>query len=149
MITVWQSINHDSILSAVEGTLQEKLSNLLLPRNSYINRVYELEKYDSRERFIVKFYRPCRWTQEMILEEHRFLNELHEKEVPVVPPLKINNKTLFEYTPKPNPLPFAYALFPKKSGRALTNSIKIPRKSWGAYWRESTWLVRHTKHQNA
>jgi Ser/Thr protein kinase RdoA (MazF antagonist) len=65
---VWQNLTHDSVLHAVEKTLQEKLSNLLLPRNSYINRVYELEKHDSRERFIVKFYRPGRWTEEMILK---------------------------------------------------------------------------------
>ena len=98
--------------------LQEKLSNLLLPRNSYINRVYELEKYDTRERFIVKFYRPGRWTEEMILEEHSFLLELAEKEIPVVPPLQINNKTLFSMLSNDQHSTF-YALFPKKSGRAL------------------------------
>jgi len=84
-----------------------------LTRNSYINRVYELEKHDSRERFIVKFYRPGRWTPEMIEEEHQFLAELSEKEIPVIPPLAFNNKTLFALDSIP------YAIFAKKGGRAL------------------------------
>lgn len=111
--TVWQSLNHDSILTAVEKTLGEKLSNLLLPRNSYINRVYELEKHNPRERLIVKFYRPGRWTREMIAEEHSFLKELAEQEIPVIPPLVTNGRTLFSLSEIP------YALFPKKGGRAL------------------------------
>lgn len=112
-MSVWQQLDHNKILHAVEGTLNEKLSNLLLTRNSYINRVYELEKHDSRERFIVKFYRPGRWTVDMIAEEHQFLVELAEKEIPVIPPLLINNKTLHQL----NSIPFA--IFPKKGGRAL------------------------------
>ena len=111
--SVWQELNHHSILHAVEKTLQEKLSNLLLARNSYINRVYELEKHHSRERSIVKFYRPGRWTKKMILEEHQFLKELEEKEISVIPPLSFNNKTLFMLDAIP------YAIFPKKGGRAL------------------------------
>jgi Ser/Thr protein kinase RdoA (MazF antagonist) len=100
-------------LDAVEGTIGKKLSNLLLKRNSYINRVYELEEHDSRERFIVKFYRPGRWTFEMILEEHKFLQELNASEIPVIPPITFNDNTLF----KTGKIPFA--LFPKKGGRAL------------------------------
>src|SRR3989344_4155912 len=102
MSTVWQGLDHDTILHGVEAVLGEKLSNLLLRRNSYINRVYELEKHDSRlpacrhgERLIVKFYRPERWTAAMILEEHQFLEELARAEVPVIPPLNINGQTLF------------------------------------------------------
>lgn len=130
-LSVWQALNHDNILHTVEGTLKEKLSNLLRTRNSYINRVYELEKHDSGERFIVKFYRPGRWTKEMILEEHQFLKELDQKEIPVIPPLKINDQSLFEFTPGPTCperlVPSAvevsrgvyFALFPKKGGRAM------------------------------
>jgi Ser/Thr protein kinase RdoA (MazF antagonist) len=105
----------------VEKTLGEKLSNLLLPRNSYINRVYELEEHDSRERFIVKFYRPGRWTREMILEEHQFLRELAEKEIAVIPPLEFKGKTLFTLSSIP------YAVFPKKGGRALD---EFNKDSW-------------------
>ncbi len=112
-MNIWQQLNHDNILNTVEKTLGEKMSNLLLKRNSYVNRVYELEKHDSRERVIVKFYRPGRWTIEQILEEHNFLFELAEQEIPVIPPLKIKNQTLFELGP------ISYSLFPKKGGRAM------------------------------
>lgn len=118
---LWQSLNHDTILHAVEETLQKKLSNLLLTRNSYINRVYELEKHDSQERLIIKFYRPGRWTKEMILEEHKFLAELAAKEIPVIPPLSFNSKTLFTLESIP------YAIFPKKGGRALD---EFDKDSW-------------------
>ena len=95
MENVWQALGHENIFRAAEGTLGTKLSSLLIQRNSYINRVYELEKKESKERFIVKFYRPGRWTKDMILEEHDFLNELASKDIPVIKPMKIANKTLF------------------------------------------------------
>ena len=113
MTTTWQGLTHDSVLNSVEQTLGVKLSNLLLERNSYINRVYELEEYDSLKRFIVKFYRPNRWTKEMVLEEHQFLAELADKEIPVIPPLSFNNTTLFAADK------IYYAIFPKKGGRSL------------------------------
>ncbi|MFC1568099.1 serine/threonine protein kinase [Candidatus Margulisiibacteriota bacterium] len=118
---VWQKLNHDSILHAVEKTLGRKLSNLLLTRNSYINRVYELEEHDSRDRVIIKFYRPGRWTKEMILEEHQFLKQLADKEIPVIPPLSFKGKTLFTLSSIP------YAIFPKKGGRALD---EFNKDSW-------------------
>ncbi|MFA4857906.1 MAG: serine/threonine protein kinase [Candidatus Margulisiibacteriota bacterium] len=115
--SIWQQLNHDSVLDIVEKTIQEKLSNLVRARNSYINRVYELEKHASRERLVVKFYRPGRWTKAMILEEHQFLAELAAKELPVVPPLTIDGQTLFEFSPAETAIYFA--IFPKKGGRAL------------------------------
>jgi Ser/Thr protein kinase RdoA (MazF antagonist) len=54
------------------------------PLNSFENRVYEVELED-RTRIVAKFYRPGRWSEEQILEEHRFLAELDEEEVPVCP----------------------------------------------------------------
>ena len=111
--TVWQALNHDSILTSVEEVIEEKLSNLILQRNSYINRVYELEKNDPQERFIVKFYRPGRWTKEMIYEEHKFLYELYNKEVSVIRPLQFGDKTLF------NANKIHFAIFPKMGGRAM------------------------------
>ncbi|OGC05007.1 hypothetical protein A2276_03550 [candidate division WOR-1 bacterium RIFOXYA12_FULL_43_27] len=112
-MSIWQELTHDNILTAVEKTIGKKLSGLLIKRNSYINRVYELEKYDSLERIIVKFYRPGRWTKEQILEEHNFLFELAEQETPVIPPLRIDGCSLFDLASTP------FVLFPKKGGRAL------------------------------
>jgi len=120
-MTVWQPLNHNTILHSVEAALKEKLSSLLLIRNSYINRVYELEKHEGRDRLIVKFYRPGRWTKEMILEEHQFLKELAEKEIPVIPPLVFSGKTLFMLDQIP------FAIFPKKGGRALD---EFDKESW-------------------
>lgn len=120
-MNIWQELTHENILNTVEKSLGEKMSNLLLKRNSYINRVYELEKYDSRDRIIVKFYRPNRWTKEQILEEHNFLFELAEQEVAVISPLRINNQTLFELGP------IYYSLFPKKGGRAMD---EFNKESW-------------------
>ena len=112
MSSVWQELNHDNILDACERVVGEKLSPLLLQRNSYINRVYELERYASRERLIAKFYRPGRWPGALIREEHQLLKTLAGKEIPVIPPLEIKGETLFD-----NIIPFA--LFPKRGGRAL------------------------------
>ncbi|MDD5382347.1 MAG: serine/threonine protein kinase [Candidatus Margulisbacteria bacterium] len=113
MTTIWQGLTHDSIFNAVEAASGTRLSNVLYQRNSYINRVFEVEEHDSRQRLIVKFYRPGRWTEAMIQEEHDFLKELAGREIPVIPPIAFNGKTLFSFGPIP------YALFPKKGGRAL------------------------------
>lgn len=95
MVYVWSELDHDAIFGGVESALGEKLSNILIRRNSYINRVYELEEEKSRRRFIVKFYRPGRWTKEMVREEHDFLFALRDKDVNVIPPMEIKGGTVF------------------------------------------------------
>src|SRR5690349_18267917 len=79
------SLTPQRIIAAVEaaGVL---CNPVCYPHNSFENRVYELERED-RSRIIAKFYRPGRWTRAQILEEHRFLTELAEAEVPVCPAL--------------------------------------------------------------
>ncbi len=110
---LWSSLTYDAVITTVEKTLGRPLGNLCLQRNSYINRVFELEQKDTKERFIVKFYRPERWTPDMIREEHVFVRALHAQEIPVVPPLVIEGSTLFFFGDIP------FALYPKKGGRAL------------------------------
>jgi Ser/Thr protein kinase RdoA (MazF antagonist) len=117
MTNVWQDLDHDKIFNSVENALGAKLSSLLIQRNSYINRVYELEKKDSKERLIAKFYRPLRWTKEMIVEEHGFLNELFSKEIPVITPMLLNGSTLFQTSS--SEFETNFCLFPKKGGRAV------------------------------
>ncbi len=58
----------------------------ILQLNSYENRVFQLMLEDGGA-VVVKFYRPGRWSDAQILEEHAFALELAEAEVPVVPPL--------------------------------------------------------------
>lgn len=81
-----------------------------LPLNSYENRVYQFSDED-RRRFVVKFYRPERWTTAQIQEEHDFAHELTEADIPVAPPLKINGATLHNYEG------YQFALFESVGGR--------------------------------
>tara|TARA_B100000749_G_scaffold280455_1_gene276654 strand:- start:90989 stop:91990 length:1002 start_codon:yes stop_codon:yes gene_type:complete len=69
--------------------------------NSYENRVFDifLEPSESTESFhhriVTKFYRPNRWTEEALLEEHQFLQDLNHADIPAIAPLKLSNgKTL-------------------------------------------------------
>lgn len=75
------ALTPERVLAAVEaGGLQ--CNNLCYPLNSFENRVYEVELTDGN-RVVAKFYRPGRWTEPEILEEHLFLRQLHEADVPV------------------------------------------------------------------
>jgi Ser/Thr protein kinase RdoA (MazF antagonist) len=80
--------------------------------NSYENRVYQVGIEDGQP-LIAKFYRPARWSDEQILEEHQFCFELAENELPVVAPL-INprGESLFRHGD------FRFALYPRKGGHA-------------------------------
>src|SRR5438034_11225087 len=78
------SLTPDRVLDAVEvGGLRS--TGRCLPLRAFENRVYEVELTDET-RLVVKFYRPGRWTREAVLDEHRFLADLAEAEVPVLPP---------------------------------------------------------------
>jgi len=83
----------------------------ILALNSYENRVYQVGIEDE-EPIIAKFYRPDRWSDEQILEEHQLCAELVAQELPVVPPLVKNSATLFQYGD------FRLALYPRKGGHA-------------------------------
>lgn len=100
----------DVVLDAVDA-LGYRTDGRLLALNSYENRVYQVGIEDSVP-MIAKFYRPARWTNEQILEEHAFALELADLEIPVVAPLVIDEKTLFEQGG------FRYALYPRRGGHA-------------------------------
>jgi len=82
----------------------------LLALNSYENRVYQFHD-DNLVKYVTKFYRPERWQLTQINEEHDFSFELEEQELPIVAPLKINGKSLFEYQG------YHFAVFPCRGGR--------------------------------
>jgi Ser/Thr protein kinase RdoA (MazF antagonist) len=106
------ALTPDRVLDAVEiGGL--RCTGRVLPVRAFENRVYEVELEDER-RLIVKFYRPGRWSRETILDEHRFLADLAEAELPVVPPMDLGTGTLL---PELNGI--LYAAFPKVRGRTL------------------------------
>jgi Ser/Thr protein kinase RdoA (MazF antagonist) len=86
------------------------------------NRVYEVEldvdlppgasRWDAFR--VIKFYRPGRWTRQQILEEHQFLKDAADAELPVVVPLELTSGSTVELVPDTNML---YAVFPKAAGR--------------------------------
>lgn len=111
------------VLDGVES-VGFKTTGRCLALNSMENRVYEVEieltaeeKANSNspsDNFkVVKFYRPARWTKEQILEEHEFLFDLIENDIPVVAPLKINGASLFEC----EQTNLFFTVFPKRGGR--------------------------------
>jgi Ser/Thr protein kinase RdoA (MazF antagonist) len=77
------SLTPERVLAAVEAAGLHT-NPVCYPLNSFENRVYEVELED-RARIIAKFYRPGRWSEEQILEEHRFLADLAAEEIPVCP----------------------------------------------------------------
>ncbi len=81
--------------------------------NSYENRVYQLELEDG-EWVVAKFYRPGRWSEAAILEEHQFLWELEEMEIPIAAPLAIDSEG---ETLGLLPSGIYYALYPQLPGR--------------------------------
>ena len=83
----------------------------LLALNSYENRVYQLGVEDDVP-LILKVYRPGRWSDAGILEEHAFADELANLDIPVVPPLARNGRTLHHAGG------FRFALYPRRGGHA-------------------------------
>ena len=82
----------DQVLDSLESIgLQPEAA--LLALNSYENRVYQFRDYDDNK-FVVKFYRPNRWSDGQIMEEHRFCIELAEAEIPVVAPIQNQGQSL-------------------------------------------------------
>jgi len=107
-------LSPDLIMDAVQsaGLLCD---GRLFPLNSYENRVYQVG-VEEGEPIIAKFYRPERWSDEQILEEHSFCFELVEQELPVVPPLMLDaaagKTSLVHYEG------FRFALYPRRGGHA-------------------------------
>ncbi|HEY7773041.1 MAG TPA: serine/threonine protein kinase [Marinagarivorans sp.] len=108
--TPFASLTPDFVLDAIEsmGFISDARIYTL---NSYENRVYQVGIEDSQP-LIAKFYRPERWSDEQILEEHAFSAELRALDIPVVPPMVHQGATLFHYQG------YRIALFERRGGRA-------------------------------
>lgn len=108
----YQSLGPEQILDAVESQ-GYRCDGRLLALNSYENRVYRVG-IDAGDGMVIKFYRPYRWSDEAIYEEHDFMFELVDAEIPVVAPVKNQlGESLFRHGV------FRFALFPVRGGRAL------------------------------
>jgi len=119
----FQTLHPDTIMDALfeQGI---RVDSGLTPLNSYENRVYQFQDED-RQRFVVKFYRPQRWSAEQIQEEHQFALDLVADDVPVAAPLKFNNQTLLTH------LGFYFAVFPSLGGRQF-EADNIDHMEWVA-----------------
>ncbi len=111
-------LNPDLILSTVDS-LGYSTTGRIIQLNSMENRVYEVEidsdsDNPSEHSKIIKFYRPGRWTIEQLQEEHDFMLDLIEAEIPVIAPIKFDKNSLFT---QPDTGLF-YTVFNKQGGRA-------------------------------
>ena len=105
------SLTPDRVLDALEA-LGFYPDGRLLALNSYENRVYQVGIEDGAP-VVAKFYRPARWSDAAILEEHAFLLELAEREIPVVAPLPLPGGATLQQAEG-----FRIAVFPRRGGRA-------------------------------
>ncbi len=115
----FSTLSPDCVLNALDST-GFRSDGHLLALNSYENRVYQIGMEEGAP-LVAKFYRPERWTDAAILEEHAFIQELAECEIPVVPALVLDGKTLHSFEG------FRFAVFSKHGGRApeLENSLTL------------------------
>lgn len=104
----YASLTPDTLLGAIES-LGYLTSGQLLALNSYENRVYQIGLEDAAP-LIAKFYRPNRWSDTAILEEHAFTVELAEHEIPVVAPLQHAGTTLHRFGG------YRFAVYPRQGG---------------------------------
>jgi len=106
----FSTLTPDSVLDALDS-IGLRGDGRLLSLNSYENRVYQTGMEDGPP-LIAKFYRPARWSDAEILEEHTFVAALAEREIPVVPALNILGRTLHLYNG------FRFSVFTRHGGHA-------------------------------
>ncbi|KGE09101.1 MULTISPECIES: serine/threonine protein kinase [Burkholderia] len=104
----------ERVLDALDSVLIPaglRTDGRLLALNSYENRVYQAGIEDGQP-IVAKFYRPRRWSDAAILEEHGFVAELAAREIPAVPARAFEGRTLHEFEG------FRFSVFDRRGGRA-------------------------------
>ncbi len=109
-LTPYYRLDPDTVLNAIDS-VGLVTDGRLLALNSYENRVYQVGIEDSQP-LVAKFYRPGRWSDEQILEEHEFALQLQEAEIPLIAPQIINGRSLHHHDG------FRFALFRRQGGHA-------------------------------
>lgn len=105
----YDALTPEVILDAIESR-GYRCDGRLIGLNSYENRVYQAW-LDDGTALVAKFYRPGRWSERALLEEHAFAIELTAREIPVVAPIDTGGQTLSTHGG------FHFALYPKRPGR--------------------------------
>lgn len=121
----YDQLTPDAIIASVES-LGRVSDRRILALNSYENRVYQVG-IEGGQPLIVKFYRPQRWSDEAIYEEHGFALELAAAEIPVVPPQVRDGQTLFRYES------FRFAIFERRGGRWPELATRTEREWMGRF----------------
>lgn len=106
----YANLQPEHILELLES-LSFRCDGRFLALNSYENRVYQIGIEDSAP-VVAKFYRPGRWSNDAIFEEHCFSQELADAELPVVAPLQFDGQTLHHAGP------FRFSVYRCHGGRA-------------------------------
>ncbi|MEM7195227.1 MAG: serine/threonine protein kinase [Pseudomonadota bacterium] len=110
-VLAFQNLTPDQILDSVESNGRWRCDGRFQALNSFENRVYQLW-LDDGEQVVAKFYRPERWADAAIVEEHVFTQSLSDEEIPVIPPLADSQgNTLF------HDRDYRFSLYPCRGGR--------------------------------
>ena len=123
--TPYAGLTPDCVLDALDG-VGIRGDGRLLALNSYENRVYQVWRDDAPP-VVAKFYRPARWSDAQILEEHALLAELVAADVPAVAPLAIDERTLHAFAG------YRFSVFPRHGGRAPELEQRITLEQLGRY----------------
>ncbi|WP_188380434.1 serine/threonine protein kinase [Oxalicibacterium faecigallinarum] len=107
----FSSLSPDCVLDALQS-IGLYSDGRLLALNSYENRVYQIGMEDGPP-VVAKFYRPLRWSDTQILEEHAFTRELIQNEIPVVPAMVLQDERSLHCFEG-----FRFAVFKRQGGRA-------------------------------
>ena len=105
----FSGLTPDAVLDAAASAGFEG-GGRLFALNSYENRVYRLG--EATDAVVLKFYRPERWSDAQIEEEHAFALELTAAELPVAAPIAVEGRTLLRFRE------FRFAVFACLAGRA-------------------------------
>jgi Ser/Thr protein kinase RdoA (MazF antagonist) len=108
------ALTPERILDSVEDALGRRFSGLTAALPSYVNRVYALQTADGTD-VVAKFYRPKRWSEAALREEHAFVLDCAAAEIPVIAPLPLKDGDTLGHTPDG----IAFALYPKRWGRQI------------------------------
>ncbi|MFP4485137.1 MAG: serine/threonine protein kinase [Spirochaetaceae bacterium] len=106
-------------LDAVEAAFGSVLDGTVQQYPSYINRVYGVRDDEGRG-FVAKFYRPDRWSEEALREEHQFIADCAAHEIPVVEAITApdgDTLQIVEVEGTDRRVDYRFALFPKRGGR--------------------------------
>ena len=106
----YAALTPERVLDALDGA-GLRTDGRLFGLNSYENRVFQIGLEDGSS-VVAKFYRPARWSDAQILEEHAFALELAAREIPVVAPLATGGTTLHSDGE------YRFAVFPRRGGRS-------------------------------